>query len=60
MAQSKLQEKVEQIQKRKMVFKIRWVVNPHRKDKRTGVIDPIPMSKYQKYAFEEVERQFQK
>ncbi|WP_260288467.1 hypothetical protein [Peribacillus aracenensis] len=45
---------------RKMVYKMKWSVNPHRKDKRTGAISPVPMSPYTKYAFEEIERQFRR
>lgn len=38
--------------------KIKWVVNPHRKDKRTGALDPVPMDRYTRYAFDEIERFF--
>lgn len=58
MEQTKLQQKIEQKQKRKMIFKIHWGVNPHRKDKRTGVINPGPRDPYTTYAFNEIERQF--
>lgn len=47
-------------QKRKMIYRICWAVSPHRKDKRTGPIDPVPMDPYTKYAFEEIERAFRK
>ncbi|MGE6379565.1 hypothetical protein [Peribacillus muralis] len=43
---------------RKMTYNMKWSVHPHRKDQRTGVISPVPMSTYTKYAFEEIERQF--
>lgn len=45
-------------QVRKMRYVIKWVVSPHRKDKRTGALDPAPMDAYTKYAFEEVKRMF--
>jgi hypothetical protein len=45
-------------QERKMRYVIKWVVNPHRKDKRTGALDPAPMDAYTRYAFDEVKRMF--
>lgn len=36
---------------RKVTFKIKWKVNPYRKDKRTGPIDPVPRSEYIKKLF---------
>lgn len=45
--------------KRKMIYKIRWVVNPYRKDKRTGVVDPPAVrDRYFKMLWDEIERQF--
>lgn len=43
---------------RKMTYVIKWVVSPHRKDKRTGALDPVPMDAYTRYAFDEVKRMF--
>ena len=43
---------------RKTQHIIKWTVNPYRKDKRAGVISPVQMTPYTKYAFEEIERQF--
>lgn len=43
---------------RKMIYVIKWVVSPHRKDKRTGALDPAPMDAYTRYAFDEVKRMF--
>jgi hypothetical protein len=45
-------------QERKMRYVIKWVVSPHRKDKRTGALDPAPMDTYTRYAFDEVKRMF--
>lgn len=45
-------------QERKMKYVIKWVVSEHRKDKRTGALDPAPMDAYTRYAFDEVKRMF--
>ncbi|CAM4111767.1 hypothetical protein [Mesobacillus thioparans] len=45
-------------QERKMRYVIKWVVSPHRKDKRTGALDPAPIDAYTRYAFDEVKRMF--
>lgn len=45
---------------RKMNHVIKWTVNPYRKDKRTGVISPVPLSEYGKYTMDEIENQFKK
>ncbi|HAM79586.1 hypothetical protein [Ornithinibacillus bavariensis] len=36
---------------RKMQYKLKWVINPYRKDKRTGVISPVKRSEYAKQLF---------
>lgn len=45
---------------RKMTHVIKWTVNPYRKDKRTGAISPVQLSKYGKYAMDEIDNQFKK
>jgi hypothetical protein len=40
---------------KKMIYKIKFVVNEYRQDKRTGPIDPIPRSKYMQRLFKEEE-----
>lgn len=45
-------------QRKNEPHKIKWVVSPYRKDKRTGALDPVPMDRYTKYAFDEIERFF--
>lgn len=45
---------------KKMIHTIRWVVNEYRSDKRTGVISPIQTSRYLQYAYDELNKQFQK
>jgi hypothetical protein len=47
-------------QKRQMKFKFRWKVSPYRRDKRTGPITAIKRSDYAQYAFDEIERAFNK
>lgn len=38
-------------------YTIKWVVSPHRKDKRTGAINSVPMSPYARYLRDkEIER----
>jgi len=39
----------ENLEKEKMKYVIKWVVSPYRKDKRTGAINPVPMSSYARY-----------
>ncbi|MBG9548400.1 hypothetical protein [Cytobacillus firmus] len=51
---------IEKPKKRKMTYRIRWTVNPYRKDKRTGVVNPGPRDPYTTYAFKEIERAFRK
>jgi hypothetical protein len=46
--------------KRIMNHKIKWVVHPDRRDKRTGVINPGVRDPYTTYAFKEIERAFRK
>lgn len=41
---------------KKMTYKIKFVVNPYRQDKRTGPIDPMPRSKYMQQLFKEAEK----
>jgi hypothetical protein len=41
---------------KKMIYKIKFVVNEYRQDKRTGAIDPIPRSKYMQQLFKEEEQ----
>lgn len=44
---------------RKMVHKMRWVVSPYRKDRRTGVVDPpAKADRYFKMLWKEIEQQF--
>ncbi|MFD9627720.1 hypothetical protein [Peribacillus muralis] len=45
---------------KKMKHVIKWTVNPYRKDKRTGAIHPIQTSRYQQYAYDELDCQFPK
>ena len=45
-------------QTRKMTFKLKWKVSKYRKDKRTGVISPIPRSKYGQMLYEEADKMF--
>lgn len=44
--------------KKIMKYKIGWRVNPYRKDKRTGALDPQPRSKYLQQLFKEEENRF--
>lgn len=46
--------------KRKQKIGIKWVVNPYRKDKRTGALDPIPRSPYLQKLFKEEEERFKR
>ncbi len=43
---------------RKMNYRMRWVVNPYRKDKRTGAIDPSIMDRYTKYNFDQIHKEW--
>jgi len=45
--------KIEQKLEKKMIFKIKWGVHPQRKDKRTGVINPAPRSRWTQYLMDE-------
>lgn len=42
--------------KKNMTYKIKFVINEYRQDKRTGPIDPIPRSKYLQQLFKEAEK----
>jgi len=47
--------------KKKMIYRIRWSVHPHRADKRTGVIGEQPKrSPYVQMLMDEIENQFKK
>ena len=37
-----------------MQYKISWVVNPYRKDKRTGALSPVKHSNYAQQLFDQV------
>lgn len=37
---------------KKQSYKFRWSVNKYRRDKRTGVLSPVPRSEYAQYLFE--------
>ena len=45
---------------RKMKHVIKWTVHPHRQDKRTGVITPVPLTPYGKYTMNEIENMWKK
>lgn len=45
-------------QKRKMTYRIKWVVNEYRKDKRTGVINPGKRDPYTQMLMDEAEEFF--
>lgn len=47
--------------KREMPIRIKWVVNPYRKDKRTGIVNPPAIrDKWFNYLWNEIEEQFKK
>lgn len=48
------------MERREVKHRIVWSVNPYRKDKRTGPIDPIPRSKYLQQLFKEEEARMKK
>lgn len=48
----------QQAKKRKMSYRIKWVVSPHRADRRTGAISPVPRDKYTQMHFDEIEKVF--
>lgn len=37
-------------------LRMKWVVSPYRKDKRTGAISPVPRCEYLKQLFSDIER----
>ena len=37
-------------------LKMKWVVSPYRKDKRTGALSPVPRCNYLKQLFADYER----
>ena len=37
-------------------LRMKWVVSPYRKDKRTGAISPVPRCEYLKQLFFDIER----
>ncbi|MGC3792023.1 hypothetical protein [Priestia aryabhattai] len=41
-------------------YRIKWVVNPMRQDKRTGPLSPVKRCDYLKYWFEKYENIFRK
>ncbi|MBP1950271.1 hypothetical protein [Virgibacillus litoralis] len=40
----------------KMTYRMKWTVNNYRRDKRTGVVNPIKRSEYMKQLFKEAEQ----
>lgn len=47
--------------RKNMPIRIKWVVNPYRKDKRTGVIGPAAIrDKWFNYLWNDIEKQFKK
>jgi hypothetical protein len=44
--------------KRKMIYRIKFVASPGRKDWRTGAISPVPRDPYTQMHFDEIETVF--
>ncbi|MEN2765664.1 hypothetical protein [Ornithinibacillus xuwenensis] len=36
---------------KKQIYKLKWIVNPYRRDKRTGAVQPVKRSDYAQQLF---------
>lgn len=51
-------ETSKKVKQRKMIYKLRFVTNPYRKDKRKKAPVPVPRDRYLQMLFDEIESVF--